>query len=228
MTWAMSAPSKRSRRVTKSLEAISSSGASTLTGTPKKSEGYAAIDPGLIDHNDGIAHAGDQVNVEFAAMRLGQPHRVGNFGFEAFFLQRAQGVGDMLGGKKEVQILGVATDAGVQLQRGRAGDDVRDLGVVQVLKNGAEQLHLLRRELRRRRGTDRQRFLVCAWHRALDGTGGDASCGRMLKNQGPGGRQAGDFAAVAMRGSASKISGIWRRRIHGRDRRPAAEALQPG
>ena len=50
-----------------------------------------AIDPRLVDHDNGIAHAGDQVNVVAVAMRLGQPDWIANLGLEAFFLQKPQG-----------------------------------------------------------------------------------------------------------------------------------------
>ena len=89
MMWTTSAPSKRSRKFTNSLEAISSSAASTRVLTPKYHARGAAVDPRLVDRDDGIAHAGDQVDKVAVAMRLGQPHRVANFGLKALLLQDA-------------------------------------------------------------------------------------------------------------------------------------------
>ena len=124
MMWTMSAPSKRSRKLTNSFEAISSSAASTRVWHAQYQARGTAIDPRLVDCDHGIAHAGDQVDEVSVAMRLGQPHRVANFGLKALLLQMSQRLGHGLAGQEEVKIFSVAPDAGVLLQRECAGNHV--------------------------------------------------------------------------------------------------------
>ena len=88
-------------------------------------------------------------------MRLGQPHRIAHLGFETLFLQVPKGFGNHIAGEEQIEIFGVAPDAGVLLQREGAGDNVGDACAVQMLQHLAEKRTLLRRKIRRNRRANR-------------------------------------------------------------------------
>src|SRR5581483_6156951 len=93
--------------------------------------GAAAFNPGAIDANDGVAHAGDEIDEKAVAMSLGQPHRIADFTFEAALGKTIEGARDIVGGEKDVEIFGVPPDASVLLKREGAGDDVGDSAAVE-------------------------------------------------------------------------------------------------
>lgn len=98
----------------------------------------AAVDPRLIDRDDGIAHAGDQVDVIAAAAGLGQPHRIANLDLEAVLFQMPQRLGHCCCWKKQVQVFCVTPNASVVLQGKGAGHNIRYIGPVHVVERFAE------------------------------------------------------------------------------------------
>ena len=118
-----------------------------------------AFDPRLVDGDDSVAHAGDQVDVIAVAVGLCKPYRIADPDLEAAVFQVPQCLGHRGCRKKEVQVLGVPPNAGVVLQGKGAGHHIRYIGPVHLLEHFTEQLSMLRREVRRDRSADRQRLI---------------------------------------------------------------------
>ncbi len=100
--------------------------------------GRAAINPRLVDGDDGVAHAGNEIDEVAVAMRLGQPDWVAYLGFETLFIQVLKCPRHCIGGQKEIEVLGVPPDAGMLLQRERARHHVRHVGAIHVPKHVAK------------------------------------------------------------------------------------------
>src|SRR5205814_4289872 len=72
-----------------------------------------ALDPRIVNRDHAVAHAGDQVDVEIVAMGLGQPHRIANLALKSCRVQFTKRALYVLWSDEDVEILGVAPDAGV-------------------------------------------------------------------------------------------------------------------
>ena len=83
----MSAPSNRSRRVTKSLEAIISSAGRILQRMPRTLVILRAINPRLFDSEGGITNSGNEVDKVVAVTRLGKPDWILHVGLESLLHQ---------------------------------------------------------------------------------------------------------------------------------------------
>ena len=81
----------------------------------------------------GVAHPGDQVDKVSVAMSFGQPDWIAYFGFKALLLQMPERFGYDFAGEEQVEIFGVAPDAGVLLQRERTGHNIGDRRIVELL-----------------------------------------------------------------------------------------------
>ena len=125
----MSAPSKRSRSMTNAFDQIISSAGTSWTGTPSTSASTACVEPAVVDLGDAVAGAEDEVDEVLAAARLAQPVREGQLGAVAGGLeQRSRARSRSSRPEEEVEVLGVAGDAGVALRGEGAADQERHVG----------------------------------------------------------------------------------------------------
>ena len=113
-------------------------GSEHASGNAENDRLRAAVNPGLIDRNDGIAHARDEVDEIAVTMGLGQPDRVADLGFEALLLQMPQRLRHRLRRQEQIKVLSITPDSGVFLQRERAGNNIRDASAIHVLQNFTE------------------------------------------------------------------------------------------
>ena len=89
-------------------------------------------------------------------MRFVQPDCIFYFAAKAVLLETARSGRNILGGQKQVKVLGRAPDAGVNLKGESAGDDIRDATAIQDHQCFPKHLLLFQREFRRQRRTDRK------------------------------------------------------------------------
>ncbi len=115
----------------------------------------AAIDPRLVNRDDSIAHARDEIDIVSVAVRFGQPYWITYLDFEALFRKMLKRLGHGLRRKKKIEVLSVAPNASVLLQRKCACDDVRQVYAVQVTEHFTAECAHLWREVRMQGGTDR-------------------------------------------------------------------------
>ena len=81
-------------------------------GIPRTSAG-ATLDPGLIDGDDAVAHAGDQVDEEAVPVRLGQPTG-SRPRFRTLPLSgSAIASPTFSGGQEQIKVFGIAPDSGM-------------------------------------------------------------------------------------------------------------------
>src|SRR5205085_9831949 len=71
------------------------------------------LEPSVIDWGDGVAGTVDEVDEVLAAAGLGEPVRVGDFGFEAGGRESSQGPVAVARPQEDVEVLGIAGDARV-------------------------------------------------------------------------------------------------------------------
>ena len=103
----------------------------------------AVLDPVLVDERDAVAHPVDQIDEVLAEGRLGEPVRVLEPRDEPGRAQRARGRDDRCRLEEQIEVLGLAVDAGVLVDGVGAGDDVGHARGVERLERALVDLALL-------------------------------------------------------------------------------------
>jgi hypothetical protein len=92
---------------------------------------HGMLEPAVVHHGHAVARAEDQVDEVLAVMRLAQPVRERERGFVARFLKRPGGAAEVVAADEDVEVFGVALDAGVARVSVCAAHEMRDGGVLQ-------------------------------------------------------------------------------------------------
>ena len=102
-----------------------------------------AVPPVLVHGGDAVAGGEDQVDEPGSGICLGQPHPVGHFRAVPGAGERVERARHLVLAEKQVEVLGVAPDAGVRLERVRPADQGSEPLLLQEAKGLAVRRTLL-------------------------------------------------------------------------------------
>jgi hypothetical protein len=105
-----------------------------------------SLNPQVVNHDRGVAHAGNQVDKKVIAVRLEKPDGVASLASETFLLQDLDRLDRTLRGQKNVKVFGVAVNSGVFLKSKGAGNRVSYMPLLEQGEDLTEKKPLLPRE----------------------------------------------------------------------------------
>src|SRR5579862_337414 len=116
--------------------------------------GTGALDPGIFDDEDAVAHARNQVDEEFPFAGLGKPHWIAQVALKTLFAKIGEGLGPSTRRHEKIEVFRETADAGVLPESEGSRNRVRDVLLLKNAQNLAEQFGLLLGDLGRHRRSD--------------------------------------------------------------------------
>src|ERR1700739_856125 len=100
--------------------------------------GLGTLDPRILDDDGRIAHSGNEVDKKSVAMRLEKPNRIASLALETFFAKDLQSTDRGFRCEEKIEVLGVAKDSCVLLQREGSGNGIRYFSFLKERQNLAK------------------------------------------------------------------------------------------